>query len=44
MPGLILLIVIIAIFSLTLSHTDTDGTVRTGMQGLAVYLKPDFMD
>ena len=29
-------------FSLTLSHTDTDGTVRTGMQGLAVYLKPDF--
>ena len=42
MPGLILLIVIIAIFSLTLSHTDTDGTVRTGMQGLAVYLKPDF--
>ena len=42
MPGLILLIVIIAIFSLTLSHTDTDGTVRAGMQGLAVYLKPDF--
>ena len=42
MPGLILLIVIIAIFSLTLSHTDTDGTVRTGMQGLTVYLKPDF--
>ena len=42
MPGLILLIVIIAIFSLTLSHTDMDGTVRTGMQGLAVYLKPDF--
>ena len=42
MPGLILLIVIIGIFSLTLSHTDTDGTVRTGMQGLAVYLKPDF--
>ena len=42
MPGLILLIVIIAIFSLTLSHTDTDGTVRTGMKGLAVYLKPDF--
>ena len=28
MPGLILLILIIAIFSLTLTHTDADGTVR----------------
>ena len=34
MPGLILLILIIAIFSLTLTHTDADGTVRTGMEGL----------
>ena len=42
MPGLILLIVIIAIFCLTLTNTAPDGTVRTGMQGLAVYLKPDF--
>ena len=42
MPGLILLIVVIAIFCLTLSHTDADGTVRTGMQGLFIYLKPDF--
>ena len=42
MPGLILLILIIAIFSLTLTHTDADGTVRTGMQGLAFYVKPDF--
>lgn len=42
MPGLILLILIIAVFSLTLSHTDGDGTVRTGLQGLSVYLKPDF--
>lgn len=42
MPGLILLILVIAIFSLTLSHTAADGTVRTGLQGLAVYLKPDF--
>lgn len=40
MPGLILLIVIITIFCLTLSHTAADGTVRTGMQGLSVYLKP----
>ncbi len=42
MPGLIVLIVVIAVFSLTLSHTDADDTVRTGMQGLMVYLKPDF--
>ena len=42
MPGLILLIVVIAIFCLTLSHTDADGTVRTGIQGLFIYLKPDF--
>ena len=42
MPGLILLILVIAVFSLTLSHTDADGTVRTGLQGLAVYIKPDF--
>ena len=42
MPGLILLIVVIAIFCLTLTNTAPDGTVRTGMQGLAVYLKPDF--
>ena len=42
MPGLILLIVVIAVFCLTLSHTEEDGTVRTGLQGLAVYIKPDF--
>ena len=42
MPGLILLIVIITVFCLTLTNTAPDGTVRTGMQGLAVYLKPDF--
>lgn len=42
MPGLIILILAIAIFSLTLSKKDTDGTVRTGLQGLWVYLYPDF--
>ena len=41
MPGL-LLIIGIAVFSLTLSHTDETGAVRTGMQGLVFYLKPDF--
>lgn len=42
MPGLILMIMGIAIFSLTLSYTDAAGVTRTGMQGLAVYLKPSF--
>ena len=42
MPGLLLLIIAIAVFSLTLSHTDADGTTRTGLQGLLIYIKPDF--
>ena len=42
MPGLLLLIIGIAIYSLTLKHTAPDGTVRTGMQGLAIYLIPNF--
>lgn len=41
MPGLLVLIIGIAVFSLTLTHEDADGTVRTGLQGLLVYLKPD---
>lgn len=42
MPGLLLMIVGIAIFSLTLSYTDAEGVTRTGLQGLAVYLIPNF--
>ncbi len=42
MPGLLVLVVGIAIFSLTLTHTDANGVTRTGLQGLAVYVKPDF--
>lgn len=42
MPGLLLMIIGIAVFSLTLKHTDESGAVRTGLQGLAVYLIPDF--
>lgn len=41
MPGLILLILGIALFSLTLTHTDANGNTRTGLQGLSVYLIPD---
>ncbi|MGN1167517.1 MAG: sodium-dependent transporter [Lachnospiraceae bacterium] len=42
MPILFVLIAIIGIYSLTLRHADADGTVRTGLQGLKVYLIPDF--
>ncbi|MBQ5782157.1 MAG: sodium-dependent transporter [Oscillospiraceae bacterium] len=42
MPGLLVMVIGITVFSLTISHTDKDGTIRTGMQGLAVYLVPDF--
>lgn len=42
MPGLLFMIICIAVFSLTLKHTDESGTLRTGLQGLAVYLIPNF--
>lgn len=42
MPGLLLLIVIIGIFSLTLTYNDGNGITRTGLQGLSVYLIPNF--
>lgn len=41
MPLLLLLVVAIAIFSLTLKHTDAAGITRTGMEGLKIYLVPD---
>ena len=42
MPGLLIVIVIIAIFSLTLSKKTADGTVRTGIDGLLIYIIPNF--
>ena len=42
MPILLVLIVCIAVFSLTLVHTDAAGVTRTGLQGLKVYLIPNF--
>ena len=42
MPILLVLICAIAVFSLTLSHTDEAGVTRTGLQGLKVYMVPDF--
>ncbi len=42
MPALFLLIIGISVFSLTVKHTDESGAVRTGIDGLLVYIKPDF--
>ena len=42
MPGLLLMIVGIAVFSLTLRFRDGSGAVRTGLDGLRVYIIPNF--
>ena len=42
MPIMLVMIVAIAVFALTLHHTDDAGVTRTGLQGLAVYLTPNF--
>ncbi|MGN0532554.1 MAG: sodium-dependent transporter [Eubacterium sp.] len=42
MPALLLLVIGISVYSLTLEYTDADGTVRTGLQGLKIYLVPSF--
>ncbi|MGN0400941.1 MAG: sodium-dependent transporter [Acetatifactor sp.] len=42
MPILLLSVLGIAIFSLTISHRDESGTVRTGLDGLKVYVIPSF--
>lgn len=40
MPVLLVLVAVIAIYSMTLQHTDGNGQVRTGLQGLQYYLTP----
>ncbi|MBO5489470.1 MAG: sodium-dependent transporter, partial [Eubacterium sp.] len=41
MPALFVLIIVISIYSLTLSYEDS-GVTRTGLQGLKKYIVPDF--
>ena len=40
MPILLVLVVVIAVYSLTLRRTDETGTVRTGLQGFLYYITP----
>ncbi len=42
MPILLIMVFGISIFSLTISHTDAEGVTRTGLEGLKVYLIPNF--
>jgi len=42
MPVLLVLVVLIAVYSLTLKRTDDTGAVRTGLQGFRYYLTPNF--
>lgn len=41
MPGLIIMIIGISLFSLTLHYTDASGVTRTGLEGAVVYLVPN---
>ena len=42
MPLLIILILFISVYSLTLSHREPDGTLRTSWEGLRLYIIPDW--
>lgn len=41
MPILLLLVIGIAIFSITIHHTDAEGITRTGLEGLRIYVVPN---
>ena len=42
MPGLIVMIIGISIFSISLTHEAEGGEVRRGIEGMLIYFKPDF--
>lgn len=42
MPALLIIIIGISVFALTIKHRDADGTVRTALDGLKIYLIPNF--
>lgn len=42
MPVLLVLVAVIAVYSLTLQHTDEMGQLRTGLDGFFYYLTPHF--
>lgn len=42
MPILIVMVIGIAVFSLTVSYTDAEGVTRTGWEGFKIYVIPNF--
>ncbi len=42
MPILLVLIIGISVYSLFITHTEEDGTVRSGLEGFRIYIIPDF--
>lgn len=42
MPVLLILIISIAVFSLTIKHVDDSGNMRTGLEGFKIYVVPSF--
>lgn len=44
MPLLLILVIGISMYALTIEYTDASGTTRTGLQGLRIYLVPDFSE
>ena len=42
MPILAVLVIFISIYSIFLKHTDAEGVTRTGLEGWAIYFKPNF--
>ena len=42
MPILVILILATSFYALTLHHTDADGVTRTGLEGLKIYVLPNF--
>lgn len=41
MPLLLLLVIGIAVFSMTIHYTDANGVARTGLEGFRIYIIPD---
>lgn len=41
MPVLLVLVIVIAVFSLTIKHETADGVVRTGLDGFKIYVIPN---
>lgn len=42
MPILLIMIIGVSGFALTISHTDEQGVVRTGLEGMKIYVIPNF--